>query len=65
MSNSTKAPKDGGNTKRKPEPKERVAARQKKLRDSRKAAGLVLFREWVTPEEEEKLRQVLVDLRRI
>ena len=60
-----KAPKDGGRRKRKGEPKEQVAARQKKLRAERKAAGLVLLREWVTPEEKAKLLEELRSLRGI
>jgi len=64
-SKADKAPGNGGRRKRKAEPKEQVAARQKKLRAERKAAGLVLLREWVMPEEAAHLRKELKSLRGI
>ena len=49
--------------KRKPEPPEQVAKRQKRLRAERKAAGLVLLREWVAPDEAQQLRETLARIR--
>lgn len=44
---------------RKPEPPEQVAARKQAQRERSKAAGMVRFDRWVTPEQYAAIRDML------
>ncbi len=46
-------------TPRKPEPKEQVAARKQAERKRSKAAGMVRFDRWVTPQQDAAIKKML------